>query len=331
MMFTLIDMSLMAFLVVTALALVRMRDLFALAMVSGIYSLISASFFVNLDAVDVALTEAAVGAGISTVLMLSTLALTTTTLKEKRNTRSGMLPLLVVLITGAGLIYGTLDMPHFADPEAPIHNHVAPRYIEQSAEEIGVPNIVTSVLASYRGFDTLGEVVVIFTAGLGVMTLLGKFGAGPVLSDPDSMRGDMILGVIAKALIPLILIYGLYIQLHGDYGPGGGFQAGVVFAVAFILYTIVFGLDRAQQVFSPRVLRMLMATGVLIYGGVGVATLLAGGNFLDYNVLRADPIAGQHLGILVIELGVGITVATVMLSIFFDFTGRRSIRAGESA
>ena len=331
MMFTLIDMSLMAFLVVTAIALVRMRDLFALVMVSGIYSLISASFFVNLDAVDVALTEAAVGAGISTVLMLSTLALTTTTLKEKRNTRSPVLPLLVVLITGAGLIYGTLDMPHFADSEAPIHNHVAPRYIEQSAEEIGVPNIVTSVLASYRGFDTLGEVVVIFTAGLGVMTLLGRFGAGPVLSDPHSMGEDMILGVIAKALIPLILIFGLYIQLHGDYGPGGGFQAGVVFAVAFILYTIVFGLDRAQQVFSPRVLRMLMATGVLIYGGVGVATLLAGGNFLDYNVLRADPVAGQHLGILVIELGVGITVATVMLSIFFDFTGRRSIRAGESA
>src|SRR5690606_24332764 len=109
MMFTLIDMSLMAFLVVTAIALVRMRDLFALVMVSGIYSLISASFFVNLDAVDVALTEAAVGAGISTVLMLSTLALTTTTLKEKRTTRAGILPLLVVLITGAGLIYGTLD------------------------------------------------------------------------------------------------------------------------------------------------------------------------------------------------------------------------------
>ncbi|HHX83460.1 MAG TPA: DUF4040 domain-containing protein, partial [Pseudomonadaceae bacterium] len=273
-MFTLIDMALMGFLVVTAIALVRMRDLFALVMVSGIYSLISASFFVNLDAVDVALTEAAVGAGISTVLMLSTLALTTQ--EEKPNTRSRMLPLIVVLVTGAALVYGTLDMPHFSDPEAPIHNHVAPRYIEQSPEEIGVPNMVTSVLGSYRGFDTLGEVVVIFAAGLGVLTLLGSFGAGVAKSDPDSMHEDMILRVIAKALIPLILIYGLYIQLHGDYGPGGGFQAGVVFAVAFILYTIVFGLDKAQRVFSPRVLRLLMATGVLIYGAVGVMTLLMG-------------------------------------------------------
>ena len=328
MMFTLIDMALMGFLVVTAIALMKMRDLFALVMVSGIYSLISASFFVNLDAVDVALTEAAVGAGISTVLMLSTLALTTQ--QEKPNTRGRILPLLVVLITGGALVYGTLDMPHFNDPDAPIHQHVAPRYIEQSGEEIGVPNMVTSILASYRGFDTLGEVVVIFTAGLGVLTLLGRFTARLVVSDTQSMSHDMILRVIAKALIPLILLYALYMQLHGDYGPGGGFQAGVVFAVAFILYTIVFGLDKAQRVISPRALHILMGTGALLYGATGVATLLAGGNYLDYDVLRVDPIAGQHLGILLIELGVGITVASVMLSIFFDFTGRHSAPAGAS-
>lgn len=328
-MFTLIDMALMGFLVVTALALVKMRDLFALVMVSGIYSLISASFFVNLDAVDVALTEAAVGAGISTVLMLGTLALTSQ--EEKPSTRDRILPLVVVLITGAALVYGTLDMPHFNDPGAPIHHHVAPRYIEQSGEEIGVPNMVTSILASYRSFDTLGEVVVIFTAGLGVLMLLGRFSGRLAESDPNSMKNDMILRVIAKALIPLILIYALYIQFHGDYGPGGGFQAGVVFAVAFILYTIVFGLDNAQRVISPRVLHILMGIGVLLYGAVGVATLLAGGNYFDYDVLGAEPLAGQHLGILLIELGVGITVASVMLSIFFDFTGRRGVREGEGA
>lgn len=140
-------------------------------MLSGIYSLLSAGLFVVLDAVDVAFTEAAVGGGISTVLMLGTLALTGE--QEKPRPAKKILPLLVVGITGGALIYGTLDMPHFGDPEAPIHKHVVPRYIEESPQETGLPNIVTSVLASYRGYDTLGETTVIFTAGIGVMLLLG--------------------------------------------------------------------------------------------------------------------------------------------------------------
>ena len=139
-------------------------------MMSGIYSLHSAVILLSLDAVDVAFTEAAVGAGISTVLMLATLSLTGTKAREKE--RRALIPILVVLATGAALIYGTLDMPHFGDPSAPIHQHVAPRYIEESPTEVGVPNMVTSVLASYRGYDTLGEVTVIFTAGIGVMLLL---------------------------------------------------------------------------------------------------------------------------------------------------------------
>jgi multicomponent Na+:H+ antiporter subunit B len=140
-------------------------------MLSGIYSLLSAGIFVQLDAVDVAFTEAAVGAGITTILMLGTLALTTDT--ERPPVRRQWLPLVVVLATGAALVYGTLDLPRLGDPNAPANLHVAPRYIEQSGQEIGVPNIVTSVLASYRGYDTLGEVAVIFTAGIGVMVLLG--------------------------------------------------------------------------------------------------------------------------------------------------------------
>ena len=139
-------------------------------MLFGIYSLLSAGIFLVLDAVDVAFTEAAVGAGISTVLMLSTLALTER--KEKEPRHKPVLPLLVVLVTGAALVYGTLDMPDFGDPKAPVHQHVAPRYIQQSPAEIGVPNMVTSVLASYRGYDTLGEVTVIFTAGMGVLALI---------------------------------------------------------------------------------------------------------------------------------------------------------------
>lgn len=167
----LIDIVLLSFLAITAIAVVVLSDLFAVVMLFGIYSLLSASIFLVLDAVDVAFTEAAVGAGISTVLMLGTLALTART--EKTSAHRPALPLLVVLITGAALIYATLDMPLWGDPAAPIQLHVAPRYILGALSETGVPNIVTAVLASYRGYDTLGEVTVIFTAGVGVMLLLG--------------------------------------------------------------------------------------------------------------------------------------------------------------
>ncbi len=167
-----IEAVLFAFLVAMAVAIARLRDLFAAAMLLAIFSLLSAGLFTLMDAVDVAFTEAAVGAGISTVLILGTLALTAD--EEKTSDRRRSLPLIVVLVTGAALIYGTLDMPHYGDPAAPIHHHVVPRYIEDSPREIGIPNVVTAVLASYRGYDTLGELVVIFTAGIGVLLLLGR-------------------------------------------------------------------------------------------------------------------------------------------------------------
>ena len=158
-------------LAVTAIAIIAMRNILSVIMLSGIYSLISATLFVDLDAVDVAFTEAAVGAGISTVLFLSALAITG---KHQVLTRKNhIVPIIVVLVTGAGLVYSTSYMPAFGNPNAPIHTHVAPRYIEQSGEEIGIPNIVTSVLASYRSFDTLGEATVVFTALIAVLLLLG--------------------------------------------------------------------------------------------------------------------------------------------------------------
>jgi multicomponent Na+:H+ antiporter subunit B len=151
---------------------VYLRGLFAVVMLFGIYSLLSAGIFLVLDAVDVSFTEASVGAGISTMLMLGTLALTGH--REKPPAHRPLLPLLVVVFTGAVLIWSTLDMPPWGDPVAPINMHVVPRYIDGAVPETGVPNIVTSVLASYRGYDTLGETSVIFTAGVGVMLLLGS-------------------------------------------------------------------------------------------------------------------------------------------------------------
>ncbi|MBX9811136.1 MAG: DUF4040 domain-containing protein [Burkholderiales bacterium] len=148
------------------------RNLFAVVILGGIYSFLMATVLVALDAVDVAMTEASVGAGISTVLFLGALHLSKS--EEMKPLHKPFLPLLVAIATGAALVYGTLGLPAFSDPDAPIHRHVAPRYINDGPRETGVPNVVTAVLASYRGFDTLGEVTVVFTAGIGVIALLRR-------------------------------------------------------------------------------------------------------------------------------------------------------------
>jgi multicomponent Na+:H+ antiporter subunit B len=138
------------------------------------------------------------------------------------------------------------------------------------------------------------------------------------------MTRQTILRVVAKLLIPLILLFALYVQFHGDYGPGGGFQAGVIAGAAFVLYGLVFGLRALRRVAPPPVVEFLIALGLLLYAGVGVVTIAMGGNFLAYgNLDHHDPVHGQHLGILLVELGVGITVAAVMITIYSSFAGRR--------
>ena len=307
----------------TAIAVVRLRNLFAIVMLFGVYSLLSASIFIVLDAVDVAFTEAAVGAGISSMLLLA--ALVVTGYREKRPVHSPLLPLLVVGLTGAVLVWGTLDMPYFGLPDNPVHQHVAPRYIQESPQEIGIPNMVTSVLASYRGYDTFGETTVVFAALIGVLALLGirrpQQKSVPIRPH-DDLPPRPVLQVMSRLLIPYILLFALYVQFHGDFGPGGGFQAGVIFASGVILYTLTFGVEDAFRLVGPDVLRPLAALGVLIFGGTGVLTLLMGGNFLDYGVLAHDPVHGQHWGIIAIEFGVGLTVATVMMLIFYAFISR---------
>ena len=306
-----------------AVAAISLSDLFAVVMLFGVYSLLTAALFMNLDAVDVAFTEAAVGAGVTTVLMLASLNLTKRW--EALPRRHHFLGLLVVGVTGAALVYAVLDAPLLGDPTAPVHQHVTPRYIEQGQAEVGMPNLVTAVLASYRGYDTFGETVVIFTAGLAVLLLLG-IRDDPRMRPGVSAIGDqVVLRPVVKVLIPLILLFGLYVQFHGDFGAGGGFQAGVIFATAFVLYDLVFGDGSVRAVVPPRWLYRLAAIGVLIYGGVGVYSLLAGRPFLDYSVLADDPVHGQHLGVLLVELGVGIAVFSVVLLIFYAFAGR-SIR-----
>jgi multicomponent Na+:H+ antiporter subunit B len=163
---------LLVLMALAVIVLMRSRNLFSVIVLFGIYSFLMATVLVALDAVDVAMTEASVGAGISTVLMLGALYLCKS--EEAKPIRAPWLPLALSVTTAGMLVYGTLGLPGFSDPAAPIHTHVAPRYLQDTLRETGVPNVVTAVLASYRGYDTLGETTVVFTAGIGVIALLRR-------------------------------------------------------------------------------------------------------------------------------------------------------------
>ena len=141
------------------------------------------------------------------------------------------------------------------------------------------------------------------------------------------MNEHIVLRVVTKALVPFILLFGLYVQTHGDFGPGGGFQAGVIFASAFILYGLIFGISAVRRVFPSRLLLVLAALGLMIFSGVGVVAMFMGGNYLQYAALASDPVFGNHIGIWLVELGVGMTVSAVMVTIFVTFADFRSTTA----
>jgi multicomponent Na+:H+ antiporter subunit B len=323
--FVLINVTLLAILTATAVAISRLRALYEAAMLTSLFSLVTASLFVLLDAVDVAFTEAAVGVGISTVLLLGVLALTRS--REAVTPRRRRLPgVVVVLLAGSTLVYASQDLPRFGAADSPVQTHpITDTYLRQSQEDVGIPNTVTSVLASYRGLDTLGELIVVFTAGVAVLSLLGPL-ARPENTKPgrDFHLADYrVLRIVSATLMPFILLFALYVLFHGDFGPGGGFQAGVIFASGFVLYGLVFGLDKAQQVIPRAVLWTLASLGPLLYVCLGAVNMLRGGSFLDYDTLNPTaPESGQHLGILLVESAIGVTVATVMTAVFFGFASR---------
>lgn len=323
--FELIALVLLAILGATALMIGRLRTLYDSTMLAALFSLVIASLFVLFDAVDVAFTEAAVGVGISTILLLGALALTGS--REAMTPPIRRLPgLAVVLLTGGTLVWAAQDLPDFGAADSPVQTHpITEVYLQDSQRDIDIPNTVTAVLASYRGLDTLGELVVILTAGIAVLALLGPLTLAEMAQPREvlDLADYRVLRVTAGLLIPFILLFGLYVLFHGDFGAGGGFQAGVIFASGFVLYGLVFGVDKAQRVLPRTALWTVIPFGVLLYAGVGVVSMLRGDAFLDYDSLNpAHPESGQHIGILLVESAIGITVAAVMISIFLGLANR---------
>jgi len=327
-MITVFDYFTLTMVAIVAVATITSSNLFVASMWSGIYSLLMACNFFILDAADVALTEAAVGAGVSTVLYMGALSLTDD--KEQVSRGRKILPLLAVVALGLILMIVTIEHPRVGDINAPIHQHVAPWYIEKTPEYINIPNLVTAILASFRGFDTMGEVLVIFTAGIGVISVL-SFKPKRAASVSGSELGKQIRGlhhhavlrVVGKLLIPIILLFGLLVQFHGKYSPGGGFSAGALFAAAIMLYGILEGADRSAHAMPQAVMLKLAALGCTIYTGVGFVCMLLGHHFLDYNALwPSNPKLGQYYGILMVEFGVGLTVTAVLIMIFNAIANR---------
>ena len=252
---------LLTLLMLTAVAIVRSENLFVAVMLMAIFSLLMAANFFILDAADVALTEAAVGAGVTTVVFLGALALTVD--RERPRAVGRGLTLGVVSVTVLVLIYATFDKPRLGDPNAPVHQHVAPWYLEQTPELIGIPNVVTAVLGSFRGYDTLGEVFVVLAACIGVLFILGV-APPPERAPRDSgevgLRHHVVPQVVGRLLIPFIILFGLYVQFHGEYGPGGGFQAGAIIATGLILHALLEGESAALRA-VPRGVLLAMVAG----------------------------------------------------------------------
>lgn len=233
-----------------------------------------------------------------------------------------------LVAAGAILFYAARDLPLMGDPAAPAAEHVSPRYIEKAQEETGAPNMVTAVLADYRSYDTLGEVVVIFTAGLACLLVLGAFtrtGPGSKKdkdnSDDDGEMayafGSDVLDATARMLTPFIVLFATYVVVHGHTSPGGGFQGGAIFAAALILVRLVRG-AAPGLLLSSRVTLAVGSVGVFVFFGTGLVSLFYGRNFLDYSALPF-PYEGGHLrqfGSLAIEVGVFITVTAILVLIF---------------
>lgn len=256
----------------------------------------------------------------------------------------------IVLVFGGLLIFVLTDFPKWGDPESPASTHLSPYFLEHALEDTAVPNIVTAVLADYRSYDTMFEVVVVFTAAMACFFLLRvlvcynlreeklyrhlesgviiRITGSQTLSATSSFRRvesprarfDVVTSKVARLLIPFLQIYALYVVAHGHHSPGGGFQGGVILGAAYILYAIAHDLQTACDRYLERVMFTMLAGGVLLYAGTGAACMALGGNFLDYSVLapvfQLSPVASRSFGILVVEIGVAMTVMSTMILLY---------------
>ena len=238
------------------------------------------------------------------------------------------LALLVLAALGMVLLAAGAGLPRYGDPDAPAARHVSDDYVRGSMPDAHTPNVVTTMIADYRSFDTLGETLVVFAAGLACMLLLREpqRGRAPALGRP---KDNVITDIVTRAMIPVIQLFALYVVFHGHYSPGGGFQGGALIATSILLARMVLGFERSQYLMPSWIGTPLGLAGLALFAGVGLVALPSGGNLLDYGHLPlglpSDML--RNWGILFVEVGVALAVAGTLVSIFDDLmTGGRSGR-----
>jgi multicomponent Na+:H+ antiporter subunit B len=248
------------------------------------------------------------------------------------------LGLIAVCITGWLLLSAVSDFPEWGDPHSPANSYrLSQHYITETFSETSVPNMVTAVLADYRGYDTMFETVVIFTAGIAIIGILRRYGpSGDGVPKPDAFterpKDDLIIQTTCRLLIPIIQLFALYVIAHGHHSPGGGFQGGVIFGASFILLALAHDLKTAQKRVPESRILTLAGIGIFIYAGFGFACLLLGNNFLDYSILHkimpATPIEARSHSMLGVEIGVAFTVTAIMFSIYSNLASGGKMKEG---
>lgn len=235
------------------------------------------------------------------------------------------LAFLITLAVGTMLLVAAVDLPDWGDPASPASTHVSPHFITKSVEETSVPNFVTAVLADYRGYDTMFETVVIFCAGITVLTVLRRTHRRTkkiIKPRPSRQNADLILQGATRLLLPPIQLFGLYVVAHGHHSPGGGFQGGVILGASFILLAITYDLQMVLRRFKENIVLLACSIGVAIYAGIGAISLFFGKNFLGYaalsNILGTTEVEAHSHGMLGVEIGVAITVLAIMFSLYTD-------------
>ncbi|WP_419235508.1 DUF4040 domain-containing protein [Rickettsia endosymbiont of Nabis limbatus] len=321
-------------LVIISIKIILAKDLLEAVMPSSAFSLLIGVSYLLMDAPDVAMTEAALGACLSTCVYLNLLRKLPSNLQIIQRTR--IIPAsFVCLLFVVTLTYMGIELTNYGDEHALLHTHLTKYYVENTSKDIGIPSFVAAILASYRGYDTLGETSVILIAGISVLLVFSSKKKEDAIEHniqhkiPWRAHGMTVLlkeykiiKNISIFIVPYIILYSLYIQLNGEASPGGGFQAGVIFASSLIAYDLVYGSQKLNRYFSVNTLITIAALGVMIYGFTGVISLFFNDNYLNYYSLANfinDRLTAQHIGIFAVEIGIGLTVSAIMYSIYNSF------------
>ncbi len=307
------------------------KNILYASILSSCFSLFTVMMYLILDAPDVAMTEAAVSV-VTSIFSIYTIKAAHQT---PYNFEDKFKPILFIFCISLAciLIYASNDLPPFGSQFAIAQQSAAAYYLKNTSADIGIPSIVAAILASYRGYDTLMETVVILVGGLSVLLVsncsvipgklskAAQLGISGAEASPPKMtpcsKPDQLITKLTRFMIPVIILFALYLQSHGEISPGGGFQAGVIIATSFILYALAFGELRLLQLFSLTKLQFIAVSGVCLYIATGLIGILSNTGFLNYNILASNEILAQKIGIITVELGVGITVSATMLLIYF--------------